>query len=242
MKKELKKQIKQDEFATSIDRGLGWLRTHEKEAKVTGAILAAVLIGGLALSSYTRSRARAAEEAFAQALQTFHAPLADQGAPAGTRTFATAAERARQAAQEFAEVYRRYGSQPAGLRARYYEGLSRVQLNQPDEAAAALGEVASRRGEKELAPELARLALAELELRRGKVDQALATYRQMVDDSTLGLPRDYVLMELSGALERSQRPGDARAAYQRLADEFPGSVYASEARRRAEYLKDPATS
>jgi tetratricopeptide (TPR) repeat protein len=242
MKRELKKQIKQDEFASGLDRGFTWLRAHEREAKVTLGIVVALLAGGLALSAYTKSRARAADGAFAAALQTFHAPLAGE-APQGTaKVYATAAERARQAAQEFAEVHRQYGSQAAGQRARYYEGLARMQLGQADEAQKALSEVAARRGGEDVAPELARLALADLELKRGRVDQALAAYRQMVDDSTLGLPRDHVLMSLSAALEQSQRLSEARASYQRLADEFPGSVYASEARRRADYLKDPAAS
>jgi tetratricopeptide (TPR) repeat protein len=244
MKKELKRQIKQDELVTGIDRALGWLRTHQREAKVTAAIVIAVLVGGLAVTTYKKSRARAAEFAFASALETFHAPLASEAPPpqGGGKSFATAAERARQAAQEFAEVHRQYGSQAAGVRARYYEGLSRMQLGQTDEAHKALSDVAARRGGPELTPELARLALADLELRRGRVDQALTAYRQMVDDATLGLPRDHVLMVLSAALEQGKRLGEARAAYQRLADEFPGSVYAAEARRRADYLTEPATS
>jgi tetratricopeptide (TPR) repeat protein len=240
MKRELKKQIKQDEFVSWLDHTLTWLRAHEREAKMTGAIVLAVAVGWLGLSTWTKARARAAEEDLAAALKTFHAPVAGEpdAEPGGqVKVFATAAERNRQAAQELAEVHRRYGSQPAGRRARYYEGLSRLELGQFDEAQKALSEVAAVRDDEELAPALARLQLAELEQRRGRTDEAVKLYQQMADDASLTLPRDHVLMALSSTLENARRLPEAREAYRRLADEFPDSVYASEARRRADYLK-----
>ncbi len=242
MKRELRKQIKQDEFVSWLDHSITWLRAHGREARVTAAIVLAVAVGWLGLSSYMRSRARAADEDFTAALKTFHAPVAGQSAPepGQPKVFATEAERYRQAAQEFAEVYRRYGSSSAGRRARYYEGLSRLQLGQYDEAQKALSEVAAVRDNKALTPELARLELADLERRRGKVDEALRLYRQMADDASLTLPRDHVLMALSSALEDAHRLPEARETYRRLADEFPESVYAAEARRRADYLKPSA--
>ena len=45
-----------------------------------------------------------------------------------------------------------------------------------------------------------------------------------------------MLLELASTLEAAKRPTEAGAAYRRLVEEFPGSVYAPEARRRAEYL------
>lgn len=245
MKAELKKQIKQDEFAGWLSQSFAWVRAHEREATVTAAVVLALVSGWLAFSSYTRSRTRAAETAFSSALRTFHAPVTGEAPPppgSQEKVYATTAERYRQAAQEFAEVHRQYRSLAAGRRARYYEGLSRLELGQFDEAQKALSEVAAVRDDKALAPDLARLSLAALEMRRGKVDESLKLYRQMVDDSALTLPRDHVLMALSSALEEARRLSEAREAYRRLAEEFPGSVYASEARRRAEFLKEPAAS
>ena len=242
MKRELKKHIKQDEFVSGLDRAIQWLSIHQREAKVTAAIVLGLGAGWLALSSYQGSQARAADQAFGAALEAFHSPVAGQTpeeqTPAEGKVYPTATDKYREAAQKFAEVHRRYGWRPAGLRSRYYEGLCRIELGQHQEAEKALAEVAARRDEA-LEASLARLALADLERRRGNVDKALAAYRQMVDDASLGVPRDHVLMSLSTALEDAQRLGEARQAYQRLADEFPSSVYASEARRRAEFLKEP---
>ena len=57
MKRELKKQIKQDEFVSWLDHTLTWLRAHEREAKMTTAIVLAVAVGWLGLSSWTKARA-----------------------------------------------------------------------------------------------------------------------------------------------------------------------------------------
>ena len=43
-------------------------------------------------------------------------------------------------------------------------------------------------------------------------------------------------MSAAQTLEDAQRFAEARAAYRQLTEEFPASVYAAEARARAEYL------
>ena len=43
-------------------------------------------------------------------------------------------------------------------------------------------------------------------------------------------------MDMASTLEQARRLDEARAAYRRLADEYPESVYAADARRRADFL------
>ena len=47
-------------------------------------------------------------------------------------------------------------------------------------------------------------------------------------------------MSLAGTLEDAKRLAEAVAAYKRLTEEFPASVYAGEARRKADYLQTAA--
>jgi hypothetical protein len=238
LKRQLKHQIKQDELVTGVQHAASYLRTHAHEVKVTVAavVLAALAVGGF--TYYRQSREADAERALAAALTTFHAPVAGespQEAPGAAR-FASSGEKFKQAVSEFDGVQRRYASMDVGRRARYYAALCRLELGETAEAEKALAELST--GDKaSLEPALARLALADAYRRSGKVDQAVDAYKLMIDDATLALPRDHVLMALSHTLEDARRLPEAGAAYRRLAEEFPASPYAAEARERADYLE-----
>jgi len=241
MKKELRRQIKQDEFATTLGHTIRWVESHAQEVKVTAAIVAVVGVGWLGLNYFRQSRAQTAEKAFAAALETFQAPvageLAEGEAPPGRTVHTTAGEKFRKAAAEFAGLAQRYPTMPIGRRASYYEALCRLELGELAEAEKAFSALAARRDDQALQADLARLGLADVERKRGRVDQAVSLYRQMVDDATLAVPRDHVLMTLSSVLEEAGRLPEAGAAYRRLAQDFPTSVYAPEAQRRADYLQ-----
>ncbi len=241
MKRDLKKHIKQDEFATGLGRAVGFMRAHAREAKVTAGTLLVLGAGALALTYVRDQRGREVDTSLAAALEVFHGPASDELTPGTDRpageTVSGASERYRKAATQFEAVGRSHASLPAGRRALYYAALSRAELGQVAEAEKLLSELSAERAEGALEAHLARLELAELYRRTGQADKALAAYRQLVDDTSLPLPRDHVLMRLSSLLEDMRRLDEARAGYQRLVEEFPGSVYAAEARRRVDFLR-----
>jgi len=241
MKREHKRHIKQDELVTGIGRAARWVQAHREEARVTLIAVAVVGAGALAVTTFQGRRNASAEKAFAAAFDTFHAPVASELPPGAERPagleFATPAEKYQKAAAAFDGVERRFGSLPAGRRARYYAALCRIEMGDYAEGEKALDRLVAEADRSSLESALARVALADLYRRRGETDKAVAAYRQLVDDPGLAVPRDHVLMSLASTLEDARRTKEARASYRRLTEEFPSSVFLPEARRRAENLQ-----
>ncbi len=244
MKKEFKEQIKRDEFATGLKNAAEWARTHQHEVRI--AIGVAVVVGTAAggLAYVQGSRQREAERAFMEAVAIYEAPVASELAPGADKptgpVFPSAEEKYKTAAAAFDGVERRHATLPVAVRAGYYAALSRIELKQYVEAEKALRALAEKKDGSRLEPALARLALADLHRRQGQVDKAVEEYRALAGDSGFPLPRDYALMSLAATLEDAKRLAEAVAAYKRLTEEFPASVYAGEARRKADYLQTAA--
>jgi hypothetical protein len=241
LKRELKKQIKQDELVSSFEHVVVWVQANRDLVRNVAIALVVLAGGAWGVSAWQQSRDREAEAAFGEALAVLRAPVASElqpGAPAPAGpVHATEAERLKKATAAFDGIERRFGSHPVALRARYYAAVSRVESGDNAEAQRMLTEIAARKDPEHLEPALARLALADLLRRTGQPEKAVDAYRQLVGDPSFPLPRDHALMSLARTLEDAHKPVEARAAYKRLFVEFPTSVYAAEARRRADDLE-----
>ena len=240
MKKELRREIKKDEFASWVEkifiRGSG----HRDELRI-GIGVAVVLLAAFGALAYFQShRAAESERAFNDALDAFEAPVAGEipeGADRPTgQVFATAEDKYKTAAAAFEGVNRRYGSSEIGTRAKYYAALARIELEQYAEAEKALRELLAP-GADELVPDLARVALGGLYRRSGETDQAVETYRSVASSTTSSVPADYALHCLAATLEDAGRWAEARATYRELVEHHPASVYAAAARTRVDYLE-----
>jgi TolA-binding protein len=238
LKKELKEDIRHDEFASGIDRAWTWAGQHRDEIRI-GVLVFVVLAGAvIALVHFREQRMSEADRALREALTSFEAPVSAElppgSEPPAGQVFATAEEKYKTAAAAFEGVARRSSSSLAGVRARYFAALSRMELGQYAEAEKGLREVQSQGAGLEA--DLARLALAEVYRRSGQVDKAVEAYRAFASNPAAGMPRDEALMNAARTLEDARRIGEARATYRELSEEFPASVFAQEARTRAEYL------
>jgi hypothetical protein len=222
-----------------LEKAAAWAIAHRDEIRIGAGVVVVLLAAAGALAYFQGQRAREADRAFRDALTTFEAPVTSEIAAGADRpsgqVFATTEEKYKTAAAAFEGVERRFGSSKAGLRARYYAALSRVELGQYAEAEKALKEIQALGGGLE--PELARLALADLYRRSGQVDKAVEAYRGLATNPTANLPRDFALLNAAQALEEARRWPEARAAYRQVFEDFPASVFAAQARERVEYLQ-----
>jgi outer membrane protein assembly factor BamD (BamD/ComL family) len=241
LKRELKRQMKQDELQSGLELTWTWLNAHQKEIR-TGAIVAAVaivILGGLRL--WMSERAQTAREDFRRADEIFHAPLRSELPPDGQAAgpvFDTEAERYEKAMAAFDGFERRFPRHELAVRAKYYAGLSRMHLGKTEEAAKLLSEVAARRDLGTIEPSLALLALGSLYASEESWDEAVDAYQRLLEGET-SVPRAQVLMSLGACLESANRLQEARSSYERVIREFPASVFAPEARSRAEFLGLP---
>jgi tetratricopeptide (TPR) repeat protein len=239
VRRELKRQIKQDELRSGLERAAVWIRGHAREVQMTALAVVGLVGAGLLVQNFRARQDAAADGTFAKAVETFHAPVANELSPGAEKpatTYATREEKYRKAVSEF-EAVEKSASGEMRQRARYYAALSRLELGEVAPAEKTLTELAARRDNDDLVPSLARLALADLHRRNGQPQKAIEAYQKMLDDSSFLLPRDHALLKLAAAQEDAAKLEEARTSYERLVQEYPGSVYAGEARQRAEYLK-----
>ena len=243
MKRELKREIKEDEFASWLERVIAWGEAHRDEVRIAVGVGVVLLAAFGALGYFQSHRAREADRAFREALAVFEAPVADALPPEAERpagqVFATAEDKYKTAAAAFEGVERRYGSSSLGVQASYYAALSRIELAQYGEAEKTLRGLQGQEGDGgELVRELARMALGGLYRLTGETDRAVEAYRGVISNPDSILPRDHALECLAGTLEDGGRYPEARKAWQELIELYPASVYAPAARARVDYLRD----
>jgi len=236
----LKKHIKEDEFVSTLEKLAIWATDRRDELRIAVGLVVVLGAAAVAFLYFQGQRAREADNALQEALEVWNAPLEAELPPGAEKptgqVFAAADEKYKSAAAAFEGVDRRYPSRPEAERSRYYAALCRERLKQYDEAEKGLKALAERKDGRRLEPTVARIALADLYRQKGQVDKAVEAYRAIVGDATFPFPRDYALMSLASTLEEANRVAEARVSYKKLTEDFPASVYAAEARRRADRL------
>jgi TolA-binding protein len=237
MKRIERHQLKQDQFVSSLQQTLDRVDENRKQivtVVVVAAVLAAVAGGYLWWRQQVNAKAGAL---FAEAQAIAEAPLAAQAGPEGTPAQAGYPnERARleAALPKFRAAADAYPSTTAGLSARYQAAAALMTLGRPAEAAAQYQQVIDKAGDS-IYGRMARLGLAEVRVRDGKYDEAISIFKELAATGK-DLPVDGILMQLGRTQLAAGRPADARQTFKRIADEFPTSSYASEARKEIDRL------
>ena len=136
--------------------------------------------------------------------------------------------RAQAASTKFAAVAEKYSGTNPGKLARYYEGLTLLDLEKQNQAIESLKKVVGG-SDKELSA-MAQYQLATIYARAGKTDDAVKTYRAVADGKSILVPRPLVLLELADLL-RQTNPTEATTVYQQIKKDYPGSAVSERADR-----------
>jgi TolA-binding protein len=245
MKSIDRRKLKENEFAYTVARTREMVQQRQREITLlTSVVVAAVvLVGGFFL--YRSNRNEKADTLLANALavadaQVVAPPPPAPGSPPPVQppgTFRTDRERLDAAVPRLQQAADAYPTTEAGVTARYRLASALADLGRFSEAEQRFTEVVQKTSQKNIYHDTARLGLGEAQLAAGKTDAAIATFRDLSTDTNSKLPVDGVLMQLGRAALAAGKKDDATRAFTRVVDEFPQSLYVSDAKEQLAAMK-----
>ncbi len=215
MDSQTRHALKEDKFVYATTTGLSWIEVHRAQvirASIAAVVVLAAIVGGIVLYQH---RSAEASVALGQALEIYNAPLRQPGEPAADGSFATVADRAKASNAKFVDVASRFGSLGPGKTARYFAGLTDIDLGKMADAESNLKSV-SGSYDKDLSS-LAKVALAGLYVQTGKTSQAIDLYKQLIDHPTDTVPAAAAQLQLAQVYEKTD-PQQAKQIYAVLKD------------------------
>ena len=245
MKRIERHRLKGNEFADSVARARAMMAERQREVTtlVTVTVVAVVVVGGY--FGWRGQRNAKATNLLGSALAVAEAPVVTPPPPAPGSpppvqqpgTFRTEQARLEAALPLLTRAADAYPNTEAGITARYRAAAVLADLGRYAEAEQRYQEVMAKAGRNGIYARTARLGLGDAQLAQRKYDAAIATFKELSTDSDSQLPLDGVLMQLGRAYLQAGKREDASRAFTRIINEFPQSLYASEARERIEELK-----
>jgi hypothetical protein len=234
MKSTERHQLKQNEFAETTRRAVDAVSEHQRPI-LLGLVAIVVVVGGIvAFTMFRNSRANEAGAKLGAAMAIAQSRISPASTipgaiqPAGTYPDENA--RSEAALKAFQEVIAAYPGTPQATAATYEAAGELLDLGRPAEAEKLFAEVAA--SNSELYSNVARLGVAQCKVASGQYDEAIKMLTDLSANRDGALPIDGVLAQLAQAYVKAGKPQDARAAYQRVVDEFGESSYAFEARQQ----------
>jgi tetratricopeptide (TPR) repeat protein len=215
---QTKVALKQDQFVTTTAHGLDWVSENRRTVLVGSAVAFVVLVLAVVGGVLWHSRSQAAANAFGDAMNIYETPIASatQPAPPGTKTYASIAERAKDANAAFRAVADRYGMTADGKNARYFAGLTYLEAGQNQSAEDTLKQVAGG-WNKQLAS-LAKFALADLYRQTGRDAQAIELYNELTAKPTDSVPAGLAQIQLAELYTAEGKVDQAHKIYAQLKD------------------------
>jgi TolA-binding protein len=153
------------------------------------------------------------------------------GATQVAGTYPTVQARSEAAIEAFTEVVTTYPGTEGALVAQYHIASELLAAGRSAEAEQAFASVAAEARTGVYAAS-AKLGQAEALMATGRTDDALKIYSDLAAARDGVLPTDGLLMELARASIRAGKTAEARAAFQRVIDEFAESPYVQQAQQQ----------
>ena len=244
MKPTQRHELKHNEVASTLQETYAKLEQNRKPLLLAVTTLIVVGLAWAGYGWYSAQRNAKAGTLLAEALVVAESQVVPPVAPApgqpappqAPNTFTTEKARLEAAVPKFLAAADAYPKTPAGIYARFEAATGLAGLGKTDEARTHFQAIvdADRRG---LYGRMARLGLAELDVKAERYDQAIATLRELSLDARGDLPIDAILVQLADAYVAAGKTTEAQQALSRVTTEFATSPYATDAKERLDALK-----
>jgi predicted negative regulator of RcsB-dependent stress response len=207
-----RKQLKQDRFAEEVTHSVSYVSGHRKQVTIAAVVAIAIGVGAAMWVGYQRRRAGEAREAFHAALEKFHGAVETEPR-LGRVTFSTSIEKYREVRAALEKVASDFSGHAEGSGARYYLALVDIEQKQDQEGEEKLKAVVDS-GHEQFAA-MARLALGDLYVRQGKLDEARVHYQYLIDHPSDFVPKARAQLALARAIAATS-PEEARKMLEEL--------------------------
>jgi predicted negative regulator of RcsB-dependent stress response len=226
-----KEILAEDPVHESMVRIIEALRTNGKMIAVIAAGVALAALGIYFGLDFLEKRDLQAQQQLARAMEFYNGRI-DAAAPddpygkSVDPVFRNESAKYEAAAREFSTVISKYGSSKLGVIARYYLGMSQLQLDKKDEAVRSLESVSNNTKDRTVAY-LAKKVLARTYIDSGNYKGGQALLEGMIKDPQCDLPREDMKVELSRALIGQGKRDDALKLLREARDEAGRSMLQS---------------
>jgi predicted negative regulator of RcsB-dependent stress response len=233
-------QLKQDKFAEKTKEAVQWTAGHQAPL-VWGIGL--VMLAALAAYGYMlwqNNRNEAANAALGAAMRTLTAQVLPPGSPTkpdNKETFASAADRAKTAQQQFKAIADQFDKFPypkAARIARYMEGVTAMQSGDNALAETTLKGLTGSSDANVAA--LAKMSLATLYRATNRSPEAIKIYKDLQDHPTDMVSKVQAQLEMAEMYESSD-PQQASSIYRQIQTDDPKSPAAQIAGAKLAALK-----
>ena len=217
-----KEILSDDPVRENIIRLAGFLQANRAKIGVAVIIVVLLAFGFWALSGYRAGRADAAGAMLGRGMEFFSANISPEAeddlyAQSETPLFKNEEEKYKAAEKEFSAAADSFSSGEAGKTARYYLGLTQLQLGKKEESQKNLESVAFGSGNRTVGF-LAKKALAGLYADSGNIKGAEDLLRGMIKDTGCDLPKEEIGMQLAGILATVGKKDEAIGVLREVSD------------------------
>jgi TolA-binding protein len=238
---ETRHQLKQDRFSRATigaaEATVHWTVEHQAKLILGGVVLVVLLAGAFGGWYYLNQQDQRASVQLNQAVRTLDTSVRPAGTPAepDLPSFTSAKERATQAHKQFQAIADSYPHTRTAEFARYFLGLTSLQLGDNPVAERDLKEVASSHNEDLAA--LAKMALATVYRNTNRTKDAIDLYNSLIAKPTRSVGKASAQMGLAETYKASQQPAEAKRVYEQMQKENPASEVAQFATQKLQELK-----